>query len=311
MKTLITASEYSDVDGVACAFAYASYLQQKTSEIYEVKFGRGIHIEPEFVLSQLKIEYDLLSDKDIYESFILVDVCEPRGLPTIIQKDKVVEVIDHRSFPVYDAFPNAQFRIEAVGACATQIAEFFYFDKKILLSQELASLLLCAIYSNTVNFQSDTTTFRDLRMKKWLEETAGEKYTKLPEEMYKFKTEFAKENLKKIMLFDGHIFNGFIHKGIECVVYQIETADAKSILERKNEMQSYFKELFPLIREHLVLIQDAKEGKTILYSNQEDILAVAETVIPNGIFECDTYTIPKTMMRKSIKNAFINYQQKK
>ena len=127
--TLITAAGYPDLDGVACAIAYAEYLGQKQPDTrYIAKFFNKPQIEPAFIASELDLLVEVVNEGEIskYDNFILVDMSEPKGLPELLELDKVLEVIDHRMFPDYRAFPNAKFRVEPVGAAATQVAEFFF-----------------------------------------------------------------------------------------------------------------------------------------------------------------------------------------
>jgi len=51
---LVTACKTPDIDGVACAIAYQSFLQQHDPKNnYYVAFQDGIHIEGKFVLDSL------------------------------------------------------------------------------------------------------------------------------------------------------------------------------------------------------------------------------------------------------------------
>jgi inorganic pyrophosphatase/exopolyphosphatase len=146
-KTLITGAALPDIDAWACALAYADYLNQKTkTQDYVAKFEAKGHLSGQFVADYLGLPYDILQQGDVFEQLILVDASERTGLPKMLDPEKVVEVIDHRMYPHYDYFPKSRFRVEPVGAAATLIAEFFYFDPEVTLDSKLASALLCAMY---------------------------------------------------------------------------------------------------------------------------------------------------------------------
>jgi manganese-dependent inorganic pyrophosphatase len=309
-KVLITAAEYPDLDGVACAIAYAQYLQQKDStNIYIPKFGKGLHNEPTFILNSLGIKGNLLDDQDQFDEFIIVDACEPLGLPPIIDFSKVIDVIDHRLFPDYKAFPNAKFRIEPVGAAATQIAEFFYFDTAVHLDKNNAALLLCAIYSNTVNFKSDTTTFRDMRMKKWLETKIHTEHQGLPQRMFEHKTHYVIDHLEEVMKTDMHDNCNQFGEGICGVMYQIEINDAAHILNRKEELLGLTHRIKPKRDYQMVIIQDVVEGKTTIISDNHNVIEALAMTSLKGIAHDNIYTIPRITMRKSIKKALLERKE--
>ena len=140
-------------------------------------------------------------------------------------------MIDHRMFADYALFPNAKFRIEPVGAAATQIAEFFYFNKNVSISPAVAQLLLCAIYSNTINFQANVTTFRDHRMKHRLETLVEDK--ELYREMFHYKTKYILDHLEEVMYSEDKTVDDNLK------LFQLELYDVAKLLERKGELLQY------------------------------------------------------------------------
>jgi manganese-dependent inorganic pyrophosphatase len=305
-KFLITASKRADLDGVACGIAYQSFLSQKDpANQYFVKFHAEKQVEVDFVLGELGLKTELIDDNESFDGFILVDMCETLGLPEVVKLDKVIELIDHRLYPDYQSFPNAKWRIEPVGAAATQIAEFFYFDESIELTSTNAALLLCAIYSNTINFKSDTTTFRDLRMKNWLESKLEAKDKDLPERMYDYKTKFAIEHLEEIMRLDMHDDGNTFGGDIVDVIYQIETGNADELINRKDEIFGLFKKIKPEREYQLLIIQDATNGKTFILSDREGVKNALNQTNLNGKLTDNVYAIEGIRMRKSVKKALL------
>lgn len=160
---LVTAYECPDLDGVACAIAYAEFLNKGKEESAPVLFGTP-HQEAQFVMKKLGIALPEEQQGDVW---VLVDCSELEGLPKHVDPQKVVEIIDHRKAHQAEQFPNAKVQVELVGAAATLIAEKFY--KNIEISAESASLLYLAIASNTINFKATVTTERDKIMAEWLQ----------------------------------------------------------------------------------------------------------------------------------------------
>jgi nanoRNase/pAp phosphatase (c-di-AMP/oligoRNAs hydrolase) len=177
----------------------------------------------------------------------------------------LVEIIDHRLFPLYEVFPNSRFQIEQVGAAATQISELFYFNSNLPLPPTLASLLLCAIYSNTNNFLSDTTNFRDLRMRDWLVNDCLADTT-LPQKMFRYKTYWTEENLELALQTDSKT------KGNQ-VIFQLELTNSeviRKIISHQNTLPRLSNGM-----DFLLLIQDIKMNRTFIStSNQVNITQI-------------------------------------
>ncbi len=168
-EILVTAYSNPDLDGIACAIAYAEFLRESQNKDATAALFGIPHREAKFVFKTFKIhppedaEEILAKDPDI----ILVDASDLRGISNKINPSRVIELIDHRKVNQADGFPNAKIQIELVGSAATLIAEKFFINKK-KISSISAALLYSAIISNTVNFQANVTTNRDKTMAKWL-----------------------------------------------------------------------------------------------------------------------------------------------
>jgi len=169
-KTVVLVTPYKnpDLDGTACAFAYAEYLQKAGRNAMAAIFGTPSR-EAQFVLKIFNIPplKDAEEIVDDVNKIIIVDASDMRGLSDKINPEKVIEIIDHRKVHEAHTFPKAKAQIELVGSAATLIAEKF-FNEKTQISKESAVLLFSAIVSNTVNFQANVTTKRDHTMAEWL-----------------------------------------------------------------------------------------------------------------------------------------------
>ena len=151
--------ENPDLDGLACAFAFAEFLRA---------VGRGargfVAGEPDpealFVARRLGVA-TLGPDPRPGEPVVLVDASDLRGMPSSLDPESVVEVIDHRMHHRAAAlFPNAVLCIEPVGAAATLVAERFA-RHELTPSARTAMLLQAAILSNTQLLRGSITTDRD------------------------------------------------------------------------------------------------------------------------------------------------------
>lgn len=213
-KTLITSYKNPDLDGFACAVAYGELLGAEVGI-----FGQP-SLEVEFLLDKYSINRP--SEKKIsdYEEIILVDASDVRGVKEEIDPEKVIEIIDHRQVNEAEVFINAKKQIEMVGAAATLVAERFEGKK---ISKESAILLYGAIISNTLNFQSGTTTERDRKMAEWLKKEAD------------IEDNFAREMFLAKSKLDLSILSQFDFSGKKVGILQLEVIDSEEMISNKKE----------------------------------------------------------------------------
>jgi len=221
---LVTCYTRNDLDGAACVYAYAEFLQKKGINAVGAIFGKP-HREAQFVMDSFKIKKFPDASKVLgSQKIILVDASDVYGISPKINTKNVIEIIDHRKFNTIDKFPNAKAQIELVGAAATLIAEKFY-NEKIPISKESALFLISAIISNTINFKGITTE-KDKKMYKWLSKQA-----KMPKnfvhKMFLHKSKFNK-SLKKIIEDD---FSDLVLNGKNFGIAQLEIVNAEKFMK--------------------------------------------------------------------------------
>ena len=104
--------------------------------------------------------YHIMNSKN--KKIILVDHNEFSQSVHAIEKAEVLEVIDHHRINDFSTQRPVEFRNEIIGSTATIVATMFR-ENQIPIPQNLAGLLLGAILSDTLKFQSPTTTEKDKR----------------------------------------------------------------------------------------------------------------------------------------------------
>jgi len=229
-KFLVTCYTEPDLDGFACAIAYAEFLN-KTGRPAGVKFFGTPNIEARYLMEKFNFKYPPEVKTGDFEKFILVDSSELRDLDEIIKPEKVVEIIDHRQVNDAASFKNAKIQIELVGSAATLIAEKFH-DSMIEISVPAATLLYGAIISNTLNFRAKVTTDRDRLMADWLNTKLGfgNDFT---DGMFRAKSDLLGEKLAERIRGD---FAWFDIRGKKIGIAQLEIMDAKELVKsRKDE----------------------------------------------------------------------------
>lgn len=151
--------ENPDLDGLACAFAYAELLRATGRDARAFIAGEP---DPEalFVADRLGVTIRGPAPQ-AREPIVLVDASDLRGIPPSVDPQRVVEIIDHRMHHrAATLFPNALLCIEPVGAAATLVAERFSHHG-LMPSSSSAQLLQAAILSNTQLLRGSITTDRD------------------------------------------------------------------------------------------------------------------------------------------------------
>lgn len=159
LPLLVTPKENPDLDGVACAVAYAELLSALGTPALPLVSGRP-DAEARYVLDRLGWQAPPLPAET--GGLVLVDASDVLGMPALVEPARVIEVIDHRLHQrAAPLFPNARLQIEPVGAAATLVCERFC-TAKLRLTHTSAVLLLAAIQSNTQQLHGSVTTARDV-----------------------------------------------------------------------------------------------------------------------------------------------------
>ncbi len=225
---LVTSYINPDMDGTACAVAYAEFIN-KTGGLSTAGLLGLPHEEALYVSERFNIFLPLIENTDDFTKIVLVDVSELRLFAGKIVPEKVIEIIDHRQVGQTDEFVNAKKQIELVGSAATLVAEKF-IGNNVKISRDSAILLLSAIISNTLNFKGSVTTDRDRVVADFLFEVS-----KLEKDYYKelfaSKSDMAGEKLKNTLMADKIVVRQISDKRI--VVPQLEIIGAKELLEQR------------------------------------------------------------------------------
>lgn len=238
-KILVTSYENPDLDGLSSALAYAELLEAQGRPA-EVVISGSAHPEFQFLAEKYKIPTPRsLKNSDLDHQFILVDNSVVSNNDSRLKPELFIEVIDHRNDNDEHLFPNAKIQIEAVGACATLIAEKFQ-EADLLPSHNSALLLYGGILSNTLNFQSKTTTDRDHQIADWLKASYHFRpdFSRL---MFSAKSDLAGPKLK------AAIYNDLAKRefhGKTIAFSQLEILDSdKLIRERRPEIYQILAEI--------------------------------------------------------------------
>lgn len=114
---------------------------------------------------------------------VLVDHNEFSQSVKGIEKANLVEVIDHHRIHNFSTLQPISFRNEIIGS-TTSIVASIYKENNVSISKSLAGLMLGAIISDALNFQSPTTTNKDILIAQELSEISHQNIERLANAMF-------------------------------------------------------------------------------------------------------------------------------
>jgi manganese-dependent inorganic pyrophosphatase len=151
-----------------------------------------------------------------------------------VEKAQILEVVDHHRINDFATTQPVSFRNEIVGSTATIIATMFR-ENQIPLSKEMAGLLLGAVLSDTLLFQSPTTTQKDIDTANILAAIADLDIGTFGREMFAVSAANMKHSLKENIVQDIKYYD---INGCRTMISQCMVSSVRSLIGRENEIQA-------------------------------------------------------------------------
>lgn len=171
------------------------------------------------------------------KKFILLDHNETSQSVDNIEDAEVVEIIDHHRIGDVETTTPIRFRNEIIGSTCTIIA-MIYKEHNIVPTPQIASILCCAIISDTMNFNSPTTTIIDKMIAQELAKIADIDLNEIAKEMYGAVATLKGRTLSEILYND---FKEYNIDGKRIAIGQINVAEEQEILDIREEFMEYMK----------------------------------------------------------------------
>ena len=301
---LVTSYVGPDLDGSACAVAYAEFLNKVGKRAVAGIIG-GLHIEAKFAFEKSGARVPLrLKDTHEFEHIVLVDTSNLTMFEGKLLPKRVIEIIDHRDVHEAESFPNAKIQIERVGAAATLIAERF-MENGVAISKESAMLLYGAIASNTLNFKAIRTTERDKKAFSWLEERA-EVDKDFVHKMFLAKSDLGGARLKEALWSD---YSWYTFGGKTVAIAQLEVIGGHELVE--NRQDEILSELRSIKRErsaHLVFLNiiELEKNGNIFVAEETEMQVLLSELFKVSFFKGIAWH-QGLLMRKDIVLTFKRY----
>jgi manganese-dependent inorganic pyrophosphatase len=163
---------------------------------------------------------------------VLVDHNERAQAVNGIEQADIVGVIDHHRVADLITTEPPLMRLEPLGACSTLIAKM-YREAEITVPPPYAGIMLGAILTDTLLFQSPTTTPEDRAIAGWMAEIAGVGIDVLGAELIAIQSDVSDRSAEQLVRGD---FKSFLIDGSSFGVGVIETGDAAQVLARRADL---------------------------------------------------------------------------
>ena len=175
--------------------------------------------------------YHIMNFKN--KKIILVDHNEFSQSVRSVEKSQLLEVVDHHRICDFATSQPVSFRNEIVGSTATIIATM-YRENQIPIPQNMAGLLLGALLSDTLMFQSPTTTPKDHETADILAALANLDIDDFGREMFAVQANTSDRSITDLLNQDVKVYE--VHS-IKVMIAQIMAADLNHVRADQDRIQ--------------------------------------------------------------------------
>ncbi|MBC1360014.1 manganese-dependent inorganic pyrophosphatase [Listeria welshimeri] len=233
-KTLVFGHKNPDTDTICSAISYAELKKAQGADIEAVRLGE-LNSETTFVLDYFQVTAPRLVQTVANEvsEVALVDHNERQQSADDIDEVTVTAVVDHHRIANFETSDPLYYRAEPVG-CTTTILLKMFRENEIEISKTVAGLMLSAIISDTLLFQSPTCTEEDKVAAEKLAVIADVDIQTYGMEMLKAGADVSKKTVAELLL-DAKEFN---MNGNKVEIAQINVVDVNDVLNRRSEVEA-------------------------------------------------------------------------
>ncbi|EAE6726676.1 manganese-dependent inorganic pyrophosphatase [Listeria monocytogenes] len=233
-KTLVFGHKNPDTDTICSAISYAELKKAQGADIEAVRLGE-LNSETAFVLDYFQVTAPRLVQTVANEvsEVALVDHNERQQSADDIDEVTVTAVVDHHRIANFETSDPLYYRAEPVG-CTTTILLKMFRENEVEVSKTVAGIMLSAIISDTLLFQSPTCTEEDKVAAEKLALIADVDIQSYGMEMLKAGADVSKKTVAELLL-DAKEFNMNDNK-VE--IAQINVVDVNDVLSRRAEVEA-------------------------------------------------------------------------
>lgn len=240
--------------------------------------------------------YHILGYKN--KKVIMVDHNEFSQSVHSIEKAQILEVIDHHRINDFATLQPVSFRNEIIGSTSTIIATIFR-ENQIPIPMNLAGLLLGAILSDTLLFQSPTTTQKDIDTANILAAIGNLDIDEFSQEMFTAIVQIENKNMHEMIVQDIKYYD---INGNHCMVSQSIVPNTADILKQEKEIKEAMETIVEKKNLDLLVVAFTcifEEGTMFFLSGdlaepcEKEFLQDGRPAIKKGILSRKTQILPK------------------
>lgn len=226
---------------------------------------------------------------------IMVDHNEKSQAVDGIENAEILEIIDHHRLRSVETISPVFFRNQPLGCTATIVYQM-YQEAGIELDKQTATLLCCAIISDTLMYRSPTCTAVDKAAGEALAKIAGINVQKLAGDMFRAGSNLSSKETSEIFEQD---FKTFVMNDITFGVGQVNSMNQEELVELKQRLYPYMEKQLKqsgLQMLFFMLTDIVQESTELLYvgNNAQELIRDAMGVEPRG----DSFILRGVVSRK-------------
>lgn len=215
------------------SFHNHAYIDDVYNQMSKSRFRSYPVVNNQGVVQGSISRYHILNYKK--KKFILVDHNEMSQSIDDLKEAEVLEIVDHHRIGDVETTTPIRFRNEIIGSTCSIIAKL-YQEAGIEPDKQTASIMCCAIISDTMNFNSPTTTPQDKEIARHLAQIADVDLDELAKEMFGAVATIKGRSMSEILYND---FKEYNIDGKRIAIGQINIADEQEIVDVKDEFRQY------------------------------------------------------------------------
>ena len=234
VETFVFGHKSPDSDSITSSLVMTNLEKELgNSEAKAYRLG-NINKETEFILDYLGIEApELLESVEDGANVILVDHNSPAESVDNLENANILKVVDHHKLALETSYPLF-LRFEPVGCTATILCKL-YEENDVEITKEIATLMVSAIFSDTLLLKSPTTTEDDKIAVEKLAEIAEINAEEYGLEMLKAGTDLSSFTIDEILALDAKQID---FKDVKSIVNQVNTADISDVMAMKDDLEA-------------------------------------------------------------------------
>lgn len=229
-----------DTDSVCGSLVLQDYLSQLWKKSTPIKLGK-LNKETEFLLKKLWIkEPETVTELEEWAKIALVDHNEQSQSIENLWKYEIEYVVDHHKFWGFTTSDPLFIRVEKL--CSTNSVLFkMYKEAGFEISKQIATLMIAAILSDSLNFRSATTTKEDVAICKELNQIAQiENLDAFAMKMFDEKSDLSDFSIEEIINSD---YKEFKMNWTKTGIWTLETTNPHFALWKKEELLEWLKKI--------------------------------------------------------------------